>query len=225
MLSRPKAVVVVGAGASHDVANEGVRGWDQRWKPPLAKDLFSGHLDHYAKILAQYPGALVLAQRLAPLGGRALESMLRDYAEHESEILRQYFKEIPLYLRDLLYQATHKYVRQPGNYTSMIVRMLEESPHDIAFIVLNTTTRCLSERSLSSTRRRTSSKDPKTGWTEAAKRWSSRFTARSTGFGRCLGNAERGVKPWTLSSRSGVQRRSGWRAWAFHQRSTPSTRR
>jgi hypothetical protein len=64
----PKACVILGAGASHDVKGEASPYIESGFRPPLAKELFDIE-NHpvYWEIIDKYPGAKVLAQSLAPL--------------------------------------------------------------------------------------------------------------------------------------------------------------
>lgn len=136
----PKAVVVLGAGASFDVANEGAPVLSPVGRPPLARDLFAGQREHVNAVLRRYPGAQILAQRLGPLiatGENSVEVELRKFAEHPDDTLRRYFNFIPPYLRDLIFIASETYVEIPSNYVQLAMRLLSDSPHQVAFVSLN----------------------------------------------------------------------------------------
>lgn len=149
----PKACVILGAGESFDVANRGNHVDRQDLQPPLAYELFdttrrSGAFNAY---LEQYHGAEFLARDIAPLLQRSevgLEEQLRHYAEHRTERIRQHYKHIPAYLRDLLWACSEQYVRMPGCYVQLVIKLLAETPHDVLFLVLNYDT--LLEKALTS---------------------------------------------------------------------------
>ncbi|GAJ08050.1 unnamed protein product, partial [marine sediment metagenome] len=140
-MSLSKACVVLGAGASYDVAGEGSPLINANFRPPLARDLFdiNGHPDYWY-VMQSYNGAAVLSQELAPLilsGEISIERELRRYAEHKDERIRQNFKHIPAYLRDLLFRASTEYTHVPSSYMRLIIKLLADYPHDVLFITLN----------------------------------------------------------------------------------------
>jgi hypothetical protein len=137
----PKACVILGAGASHDVKGEASPYIESGFRPPLAKELFDIE-NHpvYWEIIDKYPGAKVLAQSLAPLissGQVSVEKELRRCAEHHDPRIRSQFKYIPAYLRDLLHSASYKYTEMPSSYIELAKELLAEHPHDVLFIILN----------------------------------------------------------------------------------------
>jgi len=140
-MSQRKVCVILGAGASHDVAGEGSTLINPQFQPPLARDLFDidGH-PVYWELMQPYNGAAVLSQELAPLilsGETSIEKELRRYAQHKDERIRQNFKHIPAYLRDLLYRASTQYTNVPSSYMRLIIKLLADYPHDVLFITLN----------------------------------------------------------------------------------------
>ena len=66
-----------------------------------------------------------------------MEDALRHYAEHPSEQLRQRFKHIPPYLRDLLWLCSEEYTRVPSGYVRLVTQLLAEHPHEVMFILMN----------------------------------------------------------------------------------------
>ena len=130
----PKACVILGAGASHDVAGQNAG----RAIPPLANELFS---DVYSeRILRRYPEARFLASRLESIvleGEQAIEDALREDKEHSDETIRQKFKEIPAYLRDLIFAACELHKGRPDPHIELVRRLLSDRPHQVLFIVLN----------------------------------------------------------------------------------------
>ena len=102
----PQVCVTLGAGAAHDVHDLG--SWTQhpQLKPPLAKDLFNIHAndDEYPTVISRYDGAALLAQPLArriAQGEIGLEEALRRFANHPNRLLKEAYKDVPPYLRDL----------------------------------------------------------------------------------------------------------------------------
>ena len=136
-----KACVILGAGASHDVHNQGWYVNDAKWKPPLAADLFNvAKNPAYARIMNDFPGAVVLSSDLGPIvsaGTVGMEQTLREYADTDDTTILGHFKHIPAYLRDLLYQASTEYTSVPSCYIDLAIELLWRSPHELLFLVLN----------------------------------------------------------------------------------------
>ncbi len=141
MNTYPKACVILGAGASYDIHGEGSQIIHNEYRPPLAIHLFDiNNHGAYSEVLRRYPGAEFLAQNLATLvtsGQASIEDALRHYAEHSSTIIRKYFKQVPGYLRDLLFLASYQYTSVPSSYIQLVTELLAEHPHDLLFMVLN----------------------------------------------------------------------------------------
>ena len=139
--SRPKVCVILGAGASHDVQSAGSGVVNPSLRPPLARDLFN--LDQYGAfwpILAEYEGALVLAQGLATqtsLPDFDLEKELRRISKHPDDLMREHYKHVPPYLRDLLMMCSYNYTSYPSCYVQLVQALLAEEPSDVLFLVLN----------------------------------------------------------------------------------------
>lgn len=149
-----KALIVLGAGASYDV-------WDENsprlpnpnvsslpdaehhlhtWRPPVAQELFdfAARPDFFTEIAQHYQGAKNLGLQLASRSeSEAIEAALREYADHPHPRRKRWFRDIPAYLRDLLYACTHKYVRLPANYITLFDRLIHDSNHEIALVILN----------------------------------------------------------------------------------------
>ena len=138
---RPKVCVILGAGASHDVRNAGSPVLSSGFRPPLARDLFNlDQFPEFREILAEYDGAVVLAQDLAPrssVPGFDLEKELRRIADHQDPMMREHYKHVPAYLRDLLMMCSYEYTRYPSCYIQLVEDILSEEPSDILFLVLN----------------------------------------------------------------------------------------
>ena len=137
----PKACVILGAGASHDVWDRGAIIKREEFKPPLAKDLFdiSTHPVNQ-QILNEYQGAHFLAQQLASRlsgGMLSLEEALRGYANHNNAQIREHFKHIPAYLRDLIYRTSNQYVDIPSCYVHLVHSLLADYEHQVLFLTLN----------------------------------------------------------------------------------------
>ena len=109
------------------------------FRPPLASELFDNS-GRFNEFLHDFPGAEFLARDLSPLLARGeigLEEQLRHYAEHPEERMRQRYKHIPGYLRDLIWACSEQYVRMPGCYVQLVIALLAEVPHEVLFLVLN----------------------------------------------------------------------------------------
>jgi len=66
--TKKKACVILGAGASYDVANDGAPIRNPELRPPLARELFNMEKRReFSNVMTSYPGAKVLSSSLAPL--------------------------------------------------------------------------------------------------------------------------------------------------------------
>lgn len=136
-----KVCVILGAGASYDVRSAGSPVVNEGLRPPLARDLFN--LDRHGEfrsILAQYEGAVVLAQNLAArssLGDFDLEKELKRIAEHPDDQVREHYKHVPPYLRDLLMMCSYGYTSYPSCYIQLVQALLAEEHSDVLFLALN----------------------------------------------------------------------------------------
>ena len=133
--------MILGAGASHDVWDRGAKIIRKEFKPPLAKDLIdiTKH-DVYQEILSEYPGAHFLTQQLASRlseGRLGLEEALRGYANDNNAQIREHFKHIPAYLRDLIYRTSKLYVDIPSCYVQLVHSLLGDYEHEVLFLSLN----------------------------------------------------------------------------------------
>lgn len=133
--------VILGAGASHDVWARETIILDEGLKPPLASQLFD--LDKhpgYSVYLNDYPGARALAPGLAGpefADQGSLEAALTHYAHHSNQELKEHYKHVPPYLRDLLWASSTGYVRDPNCYIHLARELLLETPNHVLFLVLN----------------------------------------------------------------------------------------
>ncbi len=117
---RVRIGVILGAGASADASNPGGPPADARWRPPLAKDLFrfDAH-PNYWEVASGYRGVRVLSPELAEVlaaGSASLEEKLTEFATHSDQRIREHFRQVPPYLRDLILSVTAQYSRNtsPG---------------------------------------------------------------------------------------------------------------
>jgi hypothetical protein len=129
-------VVITGAGASH-ACSEKIHG---SWRPPLTAGLFSGD---FLPILRHYPRALAAAQTLdrhadrEHRGAIGLETYLRDRMRDSPHVhRRQQFREIPLYLQELLWEIGRSYGDgDPENYNALVTSCLDLE--SVSFVTLN----------------------------------------------------------------------------------------
>lgn len=140
-VSVERACVILGAGASYDVGGEGSPIKQSDFRPPLAIDLFNiKKHPSYWDVMRHYKGAMFLGQELAQKsssGAIGIERELKRYADHENEVIREHFKHIPAYLRDLLFRASRDYTYVPSSYIQLVQKLLADYPHDVLFLILN----------------------------------------------------------------------------------------
>ncbi len=112
------ALVILGAGASRGVDNgtSPLKTGHAGLKPPLANDLFDGS-GPYWNVVNRYEGVKVLGATLgaaAQSGTFSLEEKLREYASSDDPEIRRHFRDVPLYLRDLIKFVQSSYIELPG---------------------------------------------------------------------------------------------------------------
>ena len=91
-------------------------------------------------VLGSYREARFLASRLervASIGEKAIEEALREDREHKDLEIRQKFKQVPAYLRDLIFIATREHIHRPDPHLELVRKLLSDNPHEVLFIVLN----------------------------------------------------------------------------------------
>ena len=134
-----KVCVILGAGASHDIKTQGSRIINELCQPPLAASLFNIRNDMTWQAIAPYTGARFLRAKLESdtASGVTFEDALRNYASHQSKPIRESFKHVPPYLRDLLCQCSEYYIRDPDGYIQLVTELLAESDSEVLFLTLN----------------------------------------------------------------------------------------
>lgn len=136
-----RIAVILGAGASADAWNETGPPRIQAWQPPLARELFGQRQDFWP-ILERYPGAHVVSADLAELirtGAMNIEAKLREYAEHADPRIRNHFRQVPPYLRDLMNAVVLSFTpggALPGTHLRLVANLLAIQAR-FAFIDLN----------------------------------------------------------------------------------------
>ena len=110
-----KAVILLGAGASADASNDAFRLNDPDLAPPVARGLFQGA--RFWEIASKHPKMQLMWSLLAPEAKAQtpfpLEERLSEFAAHPDPDIREAFKAVPLYLRDLLDAVSHTYLPIP----------------------------------------------------------------------------------------------------------------
>ena len=135
-----RILLVLGAGASYDCANESsvVNG---DWKPPLASELFRiSEKDAFEDILIQYPGAQYLAGELSPSSSENefdLERKLQDLVGHQDKSIRDKFGDVPRYLSHLLDTVSTEYTKTAGWYCALCKALMSDHGHRLSVISLN----------------------------------------------------------------------------------------
>lgn len=139
-----KTLLIVGAGASYDHFNSNGSP-PLEWTPPLAAQLFGGHPDDpfdrdesFIPLLERYPGANVIA------GNLGQKHLPNDFAFEEylfrvanNEHMAGHFVDVPMYIRDVIYQCSVEFGHFSGNYSSLITTLCEFSNHDVFVVNLN----------------------------------------------------------------------------------------
>ncbi len=140
MGNEKRTLVVLGAGASRDIWDGHSPRIEEHWQPPLASELFNfSARPNYYGLAETHVGAGHLGLEIARETDDDfdLEARLREYASHKDEQVRRWFRDVPPYLRDLLTNATYKYVRTPGNYILLLKKLVLDHGHHVGFVVMN----------------------------------------------------------------------------------------
>ena len=134
--------VIIGAGASFDSIDNRTALVNSEWRPPLVKDLFS-NLDNYGAILAKYPRAQAVAGgiRLA-LAEKSLEEILSERISTGAEEVRKQYREVPLYLQELIGEVSQHFVRFGTTLMNELVMTIANAIHEkryshVLYLTLN----------------------------------------------------------------------------------------
>ncbi|MCH7697912.1 MAG: hypothetical protein IH865_03085 [Chloroflexi bacterium] len=140
------ALVILGAGAAHDLIPLGKDGQPlgssaPNLVPPLTRAVFEDNIITKG-ILDQYQGARNLAGTIRielEKDDAVLEPLLERMAEAEEKTLSQQFPQIPLYLQDLFLNISRQYTNQAINYQRLAFQLFSEESglEQIAFLTLN----------------------------------------------------------------------------------------
>jgi hypothetical protein len=125
-------LIIVGAGASYDsdwrrlVPRPGIDPLSNRWRPPLAKDLFDE--DRFGGYVARYPpsqGLMDQLRKAAPAVEQELEK-IRDLSRDQEHLPRQLLA-VRYYLRDLIEETVRLWNEakpdKMTNFTHLIKRL------------------------------------------------------------------------------------------------------
>ena len=135
-----RALVILGAGASHDLFATPPTNVHDKFLPPLTKDLF-GESSLVRETLRLFPGAMTLASSVS-IGvaqGRAFEEILAELSLDHSSPAAEHFREVALYLRELFWLVSENYTNHPVNYDHLTTTLLHQSSgiSRVAFVTLN----------------------------------------------------------------------------------------
>ena len=62
---------------------------------------------------------------------------MKRIADHPNDQIREHYKHVPPYLRDLLMMCSYGYTAYPSCYVQLVRALLAEEPSDVLFLVLN----------------------------------------------------------------------------------------
>jgi hypothetical protein len=66
-----------------------------------------------------------------------VEEELARLQQHPDPGLREAYKSVPLYLRDLLTNVALRYVDHPGTHAEFVTRLIADGDHDVDFVTVN----------------------------------------------------------------------------------------
>lgn len=131
--------MILGAGASFDCADIHSGGVNVEYRPPLVRNLFEDN-SAFNPILAKYPKVSALAgmlrNRLA--SGEGLEDVLREFSQVTELPRRKQYRQVPLYLQELLGEVGEHFIGSGGTAYNQLVWDLEGSKYErIIYVTLN----------------------------------------------------------------------------------------
>jgi len=137
-------LIITGAGASHDVADHSIVAPNDRYQPPLTKDLFKRFTEHQKEYLDKNQVAAGVGYRLEILAKRnngmmGLEAALKELKENPQQEIRSQFYTIPIYLRDLFHGISYRFIVSglSNNYKYLLDELLQSNFEHIVWINLN----------------------------------------------------------------------------------------
>ncbi len=132
------AVVILGAGASHDLIPRlpNPATTDEKFTPLLTAELF-GDREIVHDLLQKYEGVKQLASTIAyRIQSKSLEETLKEMSASSQPRRLAQMRQVPLYLQDLFWDISWHYTTEPVNYTHLIDELFEAFG-EVAFITLN----------------------------------------------------------------------------------------
>ncbi len=137
-----KLTVILGAGASHSINSKLKERDNEKYRPPLAVDLFL-ESQAFGDILNRFPKAQILASYInkelslkqEKIGIEQILSSIQKDSEVDSRIKRQ-FLQIPLYLNALFGSISNSFTTKPDEY-NLLVNACLKNIDDILFLTLN----------------------------------------------------------------------------------------
>lgn len=134
------ALVILGAGASHDVVDPGnpypavIK--DDKARPPLTSGIFVPE-GIPGNVLPTYPGVRELASSIRyRTNTKSLETVLKDLGDSDEPHRKAQMLSLPLYLQHIFWDMSELYVTEPVNYTHIVGETLELYDR-VAFLTLN----------------------------------------------------------------------------------------
>lgn len=136
--------VIIGAGASYDCVEReigGIANFDDDYRPPRTNELFQQRRG-FSAILNKYPkvraAAAEIRTKLAT-EGTSVEKLLKQLNEERGDTFKAEFREIPLYLQELLGEVSVNFLHD-GSETKFttLVRNIARFPFShVMFLTLN----------------------------------------------------------------------------------------
>jgi len=131
----PKLVVLIGAGASFDCVDAGA-GVNETWRPPVVASLFgfeASKQSSYGSILRRYPRVNAAADEIRSTLRRKnmpLERYLAQMKGSKSPNVRQQYRQVPLYLQELLWRCSVDFPIVGGTKFNTLVARIEHRLHE-----------------------------------------------------------------------------------------------
>lgn len=136
-MTAKQLTIILGAGASHDCGDENTASrLKNKFRPPLAKDIFSGRFDG---ILNRFPAITArldeLRTQLSKNGN--FEEVFRTLLESATRHQTFWPFQLPLYLRELFWTISEEYIQGSSKFDTLVRRTLESSFEQVLFVNLN----------------------------------------------------------------------------------------
>jgi hypothetical protein len=119
--------LIISAGASLDCGRKSQCA--PEWEPPLVKHLFANR-GTFNAIMNRYPGVNAFAHELrSRVESEGLETLLATFANSSNPKVQRQYRDVPLYLQEVLGDVSSNYIHSGGTAFNTLVRNVDDSAY------------------------------------------------------------------------------------------------